>query len=116
MYQKNKASNESFAGGVAILVPDSWMVFDPKTYDDTQLEAKSLVIFPPQCEPIKVATIYNHPGDITPDLFFTCYKEISYNGRKIKGSMHLMTILDPGSQMHLDKASSIKLTNLTLLF
>jgi hypothetical protein len=85
MYCQNKSTNDSYAGGVAILVPTTWMVHDPQTFDDVLIEAKAMVIFPPQCDPIKVATIYNHPGQNVPELFFTRFSDLKYNGKALKG-------------------------------
>jgi hypothetical protein len=72
-------------GGVAIAVPNSWAVHNPETYANEVYEALSLIVFPPFYEPIKVASLYNHPGNMVPDSFFEKFDAMRYNNKKMKG-------------------------------
>ena len=76
------------AGGVAIAVPETWSVEDLDILDrfcDDHLEAKMVVVCPPGCEPLKIASVYNHPGHHVPIGIFTSFKSFCFNQKSLRG-------------------------------
>jgi hypothetical protein len=85
LYRKDANINGTRSGGVIIAVPEKWSCHEPLTFENDPFEGLALIVFPPDCLPIKVATLYNHPGTKVPRTFFQKFKAMRYNGNKLKG-------------------------------
>ena len=76
------------AGGVALLIPSKWRCQRVKlNLKKDSIEALAAIIFPSgeNCLPIKIMSIYNHPGNHFPTELLNEFKGISLNGRDISG-------------------------------
>ena len=54
------------AGGIAFVIPSEWGIHELDSLtslSNEKTEAKLIIVFPPGCEPIKLAGCYNHPGN-----------------------------------------------------
>jgi hypothetical protein len=85
-FRCDKNTFDSSAGGVAILVPSTWTT-EETNIDDARngYEAKGIITSPPGCEPIKICTIYNHPGHHVSNEVIKKFVDLRYNNKPVKG-------------------------------
>ena len=74
------------AGGVAFVFPRKWscVTHEFKIVKD-HFEALALILIPPNCTPIKLATCYNRPGYHLPEELLKEFNEIKFNKSNISG-------------------------------
>ena len=76
------------AGGVAILVPSKWTCQQVKiNFKGDGIEVVAAIIFPSgqNCQPLKLMSIYNHPGNHFPVELFQEFKDIRFNKNSVNG-------------------------------
>ena len=76
------------AGGVGLLIPEKWSCQRVSfNFRSDEIEYIAAIIFPPDqnCQPLKIVSVYNHPGNYFPAELLTEFKKMSLNGNAIPG-------------------------------
>ena len=87
LIRKDKNTNDSTAGGVALAIPNNWDV-EPQiviTESTNGLEAVGVITSPPGGLPLKLMSLYNHPQHHVPRYLLEAFLNVKLNGRDIHG-------------------------------
>ena len=89
MIRADKESTQTMAtaGGVALMVPNTWTCVRQDLAKGNDFEALAVILLSPEANhpPMKIVVIYNHPGHYLPEILLKQFKEITFNGHEIGG-------------------------------
>ena len=76
-------SDMATAGGVALLLPQSWTCLRARNVTSgSNCESITAIIIPAgESKPFKLSAGYNHPGNYLPQQFFTNIRNLMFNGQ-----------------------------------
>ena len=87
LVRKDKITNDSTSGGVAIAIPQTWDVQPLSTISESGngYEAVGVLTSPPGGKPMKLMTLYNHPQHYIPQHLISSFVNTTHNNQPVHG-------------------------------